>query len=58
MVDPDTNSFSVGDVKHDGEGKPFIFASGADNFDDEEPEHLRLPHTDPDDEDAFMGNDE
>ena len=45
-----------GDVHEDDEGKPFIFAEGTDQYD--EGEHLRLPNTDEEDEEQFMGNEE
>lgn len=53
----DTDILLAGDVGEDGEGRPFIFAQGADRFDEGEPAHLRLA-PDEDDEDAFMGNEE
>lgn len=46
-----------GEVRQD-DGRPFIFAEGADNFDEEEPEHLRYVNMEEDDEDAEMGNEE
>lgn len=46
-----------GPVKEGEDGKPFIFAQGADNIDEGE-EHLRFAQEDSDDEEAFMGNEE
>lgn len=42
-----------GNVGEDSEGRPFIFAD-----EDDEPEHLRLPAIDEEDEMQFMGNEE
>ena len=47
-----------GPVDKDSEGKPFIFAEGADQYDDGDPEHMRLPNVDSDDEEQMMGNEE
>lgn len=48
-----------GSVGEDGEGRPFIFASGSgDQYDEGDPEHLRLANTDSEDEEQFMGNEE
>ena len=41
-----------GNVGEDGEGRPFIFPSD----ENKEPEHLRVPSTDEDDEMQYMGN--
>lgn len=43
-----------GEVREDGEGKPFIFAQEPDA--DEGKEHLRYARADSDDEEVFMGN--
>ena len=45
-----------GPVQEDEEGHPFLFAEEASEHAGQDPEHLRLPNNDRDDEDQAMGN--